>query len=214
MSRVFICRVLICFSVLVVSYAAQNQLAEHPLFSYFPSDMVCSDISFVALASVKPPELVVIRIDENGIGAPQRMPLPYNDVYGMKCNYEKVELLVRAAGSDHFSRLPFTISNEGVQQNPPEEFEYSIAGNGPEPPEINDFYKIQQQLRHTVGDWRIRVNTLDPKRRYELQFVKTEYLSRTGLVTRFSVTLVQETFRGQVLKSVPLVHKENFEPAD
>jgi hypothetical protein len=36
-----------------------------------------------------PAELVVIKIGRVGIEEPQRIPVGYRDVYGMKCNYEK-----------------------------------------------------------------------------------------------------------------------------
>jgi hypothetical protein len=183
-----------------------------PLFTTFLANMVCWDAPFVALASVRPQELVLIRITENGIQPANHVSVPYNDIYGIRCYYDRIELLVRSSESDHFSRLPFKITPTEIQRQDPQEIQYSISQNGPTPPELADFYKIAQQIKLTSGDWRVRLNTLDSKHVYELHFTRTKFSK--GGVHKFSVTLLEETFRGNVLKSMPLVHEEKMEFAD
>jgi len=188
--------------------------ATKPLFTPFLTNMVCWDGPFVALASVKPQQLVVIRITENGIQPPASVSVPYNDIYGMKCYWDRIELLVRSDESDRFSRLPFKITASEIQQQEPQEIQYSISKKGPTPPDIADFYKSAQQLKLTLGDWRVQLNTFDSKHLYELHFSRTEHFSNSGLAKTLSLTLLQETFRRKILMSLPLVYEETAEYAD
>src|SRR5262249_35598340 len=121
---------------------------EQPiLFTHFPTNMLCTDGPFVAMVSVCPQQLVVVRIGRTGIEKPQKLSLKYDGVYGMKCGWRRVELLVQAAGSDHFSRLRFMIGGDTIQQEQPQDVDYSVSGKGPTPREVDDFYGIPKLLK-------------------------------------------------------------------
>jgi len=114
--------------------------SSKPLFTYFPSNMLCVDGPFVAMVRLRPQELVVLRIGPTGIDQPQTVRVNYDDVYGMNCTWGRVDLLVRATGSDHNTRLPFSITYDSVQQEQPRDVDYSTSGKGPTPPELEDFH--------------------------------------------------------------------------
>lgn len=193
----------------VLAQAVREQLPS----TYFPTKMLCTDSPFVAMVRLGPPRLVVIRIGRNGIEDPKTLPL--NDqVYGMKCGYRRVELLVREDESDHFTRLPFTIRDDTIQQGQPQQIDYSISGKGPTPPELDDFHKIAMALKNVRGDWHVQLIGVPVKHLCELHFVKTETRSRNGLTTRFSVDLLEETSDRKIIKAVRLIREENFEAAD
>jgi len=206
------------FAVLVTFMPAtagrDAQGSTKPLFTNFSTNMLCVGGPFVAMASVQPQELVVVRIGRNGIEGPERVRLNYDDVYGMKCMWDRVELLVRATGSDHFSRLPFTIRDNAIQQGQPHDIDYSISRKGPAPPEIEDFHEIPMLLKQTRGDWYVNILGVPSRRVYELHFVKTERISRNSLNTRFTVDLLEEGADRKVTKSVPLVRETRFEGGD
>jgi len=188
--------------------------AGQPLFTYFPTMMLCADTGFVALASVHPLELTVIRISEKGIEEPQGIPLTYEDVYGMKCGPGRVELLSRISGSDHFSRLLFTIGEKSIQPGNPQDIMYSISAKLATPPEIEDFHEIPLRLKRTTGDWRVRIFGGPPNRYFELHFVKTETRSSRGLNTHFAVDLLEKTFDQKVVRSLALIRDDHLEPRD
>lgn len=161
-----------------------------------------------------PPRLVVIRIGRKGIEEPQTLPLTNYAVVGIKCGYQRVDLLVREGASDHFSRLPFNIQDDRIRQGQQEDFSYSISGKGPTPPEIEDFYKIESALKSTRGDWWVNLVGVPIKGVCEVHFVKMATRSPNGLTTRFTVSLVERTFDGKTVKSLPLIKEETFEAAD
>ena len=184
-----------------------------PLFTYFPSQMICSDDSFVAMTpGVLPSELVIVRIGPQGIEPPQKIPLAYHDVYGIKCNYQRIELLVREERADNFSRLPFSIRETGIQKENAIPIAYSISQKGPLPSEIEDFHKVQLL---PLGDWYAsvpaypRFNVM-----YELHFTRTQQRSAKALTTKLSVDLVDETLDRRVNKTVPLIRYDRIEYAD
>jgi hypothetical protein len=199
---------------MVASTGRAAQGGTKPLFSDFPSRMLCLDGPLVAMVSLRPNQLVVLRIGPAGIEEPQRLRVNFDDVYGMKCTWGQIELLVQAAGSDRFSRLPFSIHDGTIQQGQPRDIDYSISGKAPTPPEVEDFHQIAMDLQQTRGDWYVNILGVRSTRVYELHFVKTERLSRNGLTTRFTVDLLEEGSGRKVTKSVPLIRESSFEAGD
>jgi hypothetical protein len=196
----------LAFNLTVSDAVAAQVTKQQPLFTSFPTLMLCAESSFVAMASEHPTQLTVLRIGRNGIEEPQKLPVAYNGVYGIKCNYQRVELLVLENGSDHFSRLPFTIRENAVEHGQPVDIEYSVSRKGPMPPEIQDFHKLQVWPR---GDWYVvvpgipRFNVM-----YELHFVKTQERSPKGLANKLTVDLLEETF-GQEGHQVRAAYRPN-----
>lgn len=184
--------------------------SSRPLFTDFPSQLICADSSFVALSSGNSPsELVIIRIRRTGIEEPRKIPLAYHDLYGMKCNRHRVELLVRAAGADNFSRLPFTIGDNAIHREDPIPIAYAISENGPMPVEIEDFHKIQLL---PMGNFRVEVPAVARFNvMYELHFIRTRRRTAEGLTTSLSVDLLEERLNGKVNKTVPLVRYVHVE---
>jgi len=180
-----------------------------PLFTQIPYPLICADSSFVAMASVAHPnQLIVIRIGSTGIEEPRTIPLGY-DVYGMKCNYQRVELLVEGEKEDFFSRLPFTIREDSIERQKTIPINYSISQKGPTPVEIEDFHKIQSL---PLGDWYVRIPAYRRANiAYQLHFVRTVERTRDEMKTRLVIDLLEETFDRKVNKIVPLVRVENSE---
>jgi len=186
-----------------------TQSGAVPLFTEFPSPLICADSSYVAFASVRHPiQLTIIRIGPTGIEQPRKISVE-TDVYGMKCNYQRVELLIEGQNEDFFSRLPFSIREDAIEREKPIPINYSISGKGPMPIEIEDFHKIQARQ---LGDWYVgipaypKVNTA-----YELHYVSTLERSSEALKTKLVVDLLEETLDRTVTKTMPLVRVENSE---
>jgi hypothetical protein len=196
------------------SVVSAPPVAQQPLFTDFPSQMICTDSSFVAMtAGVVPAEVVIIRITRRGIEQPERIPLKYHDVYGIKCNSQRVELLVQEDGADNFSRLPFAVREDSVQEEQPIPIGYSISGKGPTPSEIQDFHKAQLL---PFGDWRTSVPAV-PRFNimYELHFIRTQERVREGLKTSLVVDLLEEeALDHHVNASVPLINFQRTEYAE
>jgi hypothetical protein len=189
--------------------ASRGTMQDAPLFTTLPIPLICAESSFVAIASLSHPEqLIVIRIGPGGIEEPHTIPLE-SDVYGMKCNYQRVELLVEGQNEDFFSRLPFTIREDSIERKKPIPIEYSISQKGPTPVEIEDFHKTQAVQR---GDWFVQIpgyqrhNTT-----YELHFVSTVERSSDAVKSKLVIDLLEETLDSTVTKTVSLVRIETSE---
>lgn len=205
--------ILMALSLLTAMSFAVAQTSSGPLFTHFPSRMICAENSFVAMSpGVLPAELVIIRIGRRGIEEPQKIAVGYQDVYGMKCNYQRVELLVLENGSDNFSRLPFTIGENTIQREKVIPIDYSKSGKGPEFRLVEDFHKIQSL---PLGDWYVSVPAFPRFNiQYELHFTRSEQHSANGLTTTLVVDLLEESLDRKVSKVVPLIKEENFEAAE
>lgn len=148
--------------------------------------------------------LIIIRIGVNGIEEPRTILLE-DDVYGMKCNYQRVELLIQRQNEDFFSRLPFVIREDSIERQKPIPIDYAISEKGPTPIEIEDFHKV---MALPLGNWYVQVpGAARPNKVYELHFIR----STEQLRSSFVIDLVEETSDKRVIKSVPLVRVENSE---
>jgi hypothetical protein len=199
-------------------FSAQSS-NDRPLLNQSP--MLCTDGAFVAMVPLaRPQPLIVVTMGRNGIAPQQTASTNGNEVFGMKCGSWGVELLVRETGSDHFSRLPFSIHDDTIQREQRQDLDWSISRNGPMPREIEremgDFHRLGWVAGSgMLGDWYVRVpNVVNLEHIYELHFVRTEKRLPHGLETTLVVNLLEETYQRKVTKSVPIISEKKIEAGD
>lgn len=202
--KIALSAILFVLCVTTASSVVAQPAAKKPLFTETP--MLCVGGGFVAMVPLgRPQSLVVIRIGSEGIEEPQTIPTTGNEVHGLKCVGSYVELLVVGTGSDHFSILPFSVQESGIQPQPREDINWSTSRKAPTPPEIERRLEAFYDILNTRGDWYVVVpRVANPDRVYEVHFFKTKKKGDSIFV----VTLLEETLDRKVTRSVPLIREE------
>ncbi len=204
---------------IIATSAATAQMSSKPFFTDYPP-FLCVGGGFIAMAGITHhAPLIVIPIDAYGIEAPKTFPTGADDVFGMMCSEDQIELLVIDNESRRLIMPLYTVqwhaqSPRTVQLEQSEEL--NLPKTGPTPAALHfreGSLKWQgRPWAGTTGDWHVWIGDVDrPDRTYELHFVSTD----TRGMTKFSVTLLEETFdKTKILKSMPLVYIERSEAGD
>ena len=203
-------------TVMLGLFAASSVVAQttgKPIITDSPP-FLCVGGDFVAMARTgNHGPLIIVPIDLNGIEPPQTISLAGDAVFGMQCNFSRIELLVQDYKSNGFmtplykaewrAGKPITISEE-----------HREGSNTPKShltPE-NSFEWGANRTGLTKGDWRVLLAGVAdrlPNYRYEVHFVSKQILyPRGGATDVLVIDLLEKTFDGKVTKSVPLVKIE------
>lgn len=207
---------------IIATSTASGQTGSKPLFTDY-EPLLCVGGGFVAMAGITHnAPLIVIPIDAWGIGAPQSFPTGADDVLGMMCSEEQIELLVIDNKARRMVMPLYTVRWHSdrprtIQVEQPEAYDLpKVSSAAPTPHNFKEDSLKWQRYAWTGrrGDWYVGVGDVDvPGKDYELHFVSTE----TGGVSKFVVTLLEKTqdrTKTRITKSIPLVHIERDEVGD
>ncbi len=198
--------------VLAIS-TVSAQTSSKALITDYPPNL-CVGGGFVAMAGISRRDpLIVIPIDVNGIDAPQTIPSVGDEVFGMLCSGDQIELLVNDYESHRLIMPLYTVqwhsrNHTTIREEEPEDL--NLPKTGPTPPAVvfrKDSLEWQgRPWARARGDWYVSVpNVVDrPYKIYEVHFVS----AHGNTWDKLDVTLLEETIDKKITRSVPLVHIE------